>query len=983
MPQVQINSVNIVDFRFSMKLDIYNKTMLFTDLSTYTSGGNLNVLGISFQVKDASGVVYKDFDFSAPDIDPAASQTEYTFDWSAYGLPFILGNTLIITGGIKDADATITHTPAAYKTICKPNELTESGYVPGKFQLLSDCVNNVLTVKEGTVLIYNKLLPTTVTKSGNLYYPTGAGVTVAFTNTPFSNNLIVTGQSRIECTTVAIYDLGDDIYVLVTYLTKANFDINCSNFLGDISCCLSNLQQTYLQHCNDAIGENAKQQSYEVLPSLVLGMLKQISGQDASKEVAFIKKTLNCDCGVSSLVQNEMTPTNPSVTSIVLVGSCGNIIPDPAINGNTKTYTIPLKNYAIVKTNTLDLAFTLTTDTTDPCNVKYKIQFNYDVQAGYILTAIGENPALVSQLNSLITSSGEVNLSGLSADCIGIDLAVNLVLTQNVNSNTLVTTLVGAFDHSAPPNLFATNAVGIQTWLNTLSLGTFTVSYNSGVLTILSLNNNNAVVALVFTNPDTTVYFQKTNKTIVQVLQAIIDYLCALTACQVALCQALTLYYFDYAGDLTSVNFTGENSQNDYNVGLQNVINNLAARIDELTGITCAKIQAIFPDRPLSNVLRLYGSNQDGDCTAFTQEQLGLAVVQSIESYPTVKNAFCAIECGTPADCPDITDTSLAMSGTDIGFYGLTWNNAPGGVQTITLYYKLSSSPTWLVSTNALQILPNGNLVGNTPYLITGVTAGETYDVKAVNNCGGVGFSKQITTPTGTVYPGEYLVDDIIYDVCGNSPTTLYSSQPFGIGTFMFNDSALTVPTTGYNYIVDTSGQIYTIDPATGEVLSDTGNNCGFGTANKIILGNNTGSLCGGIVLTLYTSGPFAVGKVLYTDSGLTSPATGSSYAGYILNSHIYTVNSVTGQVMADSGLTCGSYSGTFRRDNSDLSVCAASTETLYSSSPFNTGVIMYTDSGLTIPATGEAFIVDEASGLIYGINAATGQVGVQTGSCL
>jgi hypothetical protein len=38
-----------------------------------------------------------------------------------------------------------------------------------------------------------------------------------------TNNLIVTGQSRIENTTVATYDLGDDIFVLVTYLTKSNF----------------------------------------------------------------------------------------------------------------------------------------------------------------------------------------------------------------------------------------------------------------------------------------------------------------------------------------------------------------------------------------------------------------------------------------------------------------------------------------------------------------------------------------------------------------------------------------------------------------------------------------------------------------------------------------------------------------------------------------------------------------------------------------
>ncbi len=992
MPQIPVDSSNIVSFGFSAAISLYEKKMLFDteQLTVYsgTSGiGRYNVLGISFQVKDQHGVIYTDFNFADPDIFPPANENSWEFDWSAFGLPFMLGNTLIITGGIKDENGTIYYTDPVYKKICKPNGLTEIGYVPGIFQIIPDCVNNVLTVKELSVLIYNKMLPSSVTKAGNLFYPTGADLTVPFTGTPFSNNTIVNGQYRIEDETVAEYDLGDDIYVLVTYVTRNQYNITCANFLGDISCCLTKNQQVATLNCGNAIGESAKQKTYEVLPAVVIGMLKQIDGQDASAEVAFIKKIMNCDCGVNSLGQNEMTPVNPAVTSIVLNGVGGTSIAAPTVDGNTKTYNILSKNYLVSKADTNDLAFTITADTSVTNQVNFKIAFNYNVQAGYILNAIAVNPTLIAQLNSFISSTGNVSLAGLNGKCI-IDLStVNLLLTQNITGATLITrvnTLTTSFN--APANLFANNPVAVAAWLNSLGIGTYTVTVNGNVLSILSLANVSSANTVEFALPDLTVPVQKTNKTLVNVLQAVIDYLCALTACNVALCQALTLYYFDYDGELTSVNFTTSQSQNDYNVGLQNVINNLAQRIDELTGITCAKIQAIFPDRPLSVIAgaaRVYGIDQDANCTAFTQKQVALSVIQAINSYPDVKELFCAIDCELPGDCPDVANISLAMSGANIGIYGLTWVNAPQGTQTVTVRYKLNSSSTWLVSTNALQILPNGNISGSTPYVISGVVAGQTYDVQIFNNCGGVGFVKQITTPTGTVYSGNFIYDTSIYDICGNEPQTLYSSAPFGIGTIMYSNIALSVPLTGYNFIAGIDGAIYTIDSYTGEVLTNTLLNCNNGVLGRFILGNDTGTICDSIgTINLYTSGAFAVGKVLYTDSGLTSPQTGYSFAVNTANNHIYSINSVTGAVISDTGLTCGTYSGDFAISDDPETICEDVTTTLYSATAFAPGVTMYTNIGLTIPVTGSDYIRNSASGEIFNLNGITGVVGVLFDNC-
>lgn len=55
----------------------------------------------------------------------------------------------------------------------------------------------------------------------------------------------------------------------------------------------------------------------------------------------------------------------------------------------------------------------------------------------------------------------------------------------------------------------------------------------------------------------------------------------------------------------------------------------------------------------------------------------------------------------------------------------------------------------------------------------------------------------------------------------------LYSSEPFGTGTQMFTDSALTTPLTGFNYIRDiNSDTIYEIDPVTGIVGVPSGASC-------------------------------------------------------------------------------------------------------------------------------------------------------------
>lgn len=909
MPEIQIGSSNIETFIFKVTFNVYQRTVTFDATPTIYSGGGIsNIQGIAFSLVDQDGVELTTIDWVVPQLPTPATNSIFTLDLTSVNFAFLFQNYKII-GGIKDQNGTEYYTEAVYKNVCQPVNFNDSGYVTGLFQVQADCSNNSITVKELTLLTYNNSKPLSVSKTGTLYYPTGTIASISFSQTPFSNNVVYTGQSRVKCETDATYDLGDGVYVSVTYLTDNAFDITCNNRMADLMCCIVNIQQTYLKNCNTSVGKHAKQQLDEISIPFLIGLTKEINGQDASSEADLIKKQLNCNCGSTSLGQNEVTPINPSVYNIVLTGVGGTTVPSGVITGSTKTFRIASNVYQVVKGDTGDLAYSITIDTSVPYTVKYKITFNYDTMAGYILTAISNNPTLLNQLNTLVNAVANVSMVGLNGRCV-IDMTqADYTLIQSVNNSTFVINIViNGTVYAAPANLFGTDFIGIANWLNSLTLGTFTVQVTSGVLLIQSLQNTNVISTMTFTTPNTTVQFQATNKTLLQVLQAIIDFCCNLTALQVALGQNLSLCTFDYSGNVVQTTYAG--NQRDFNAGVSSAICNIVARMISLTGITCAKLQAAFPDSPNSSfggAGRLYGT--DGtNCIGWSDRQIASLVIAAVNNYSDVKAAFCAIDCSVPGTCPNVVGINMSMVGSSIGIYGVTWNQAPTGSQTVTVRYRVNGTTTYTVSTNSLLILPNGNVSASPPFLIPGAVAGTTYDVFINNNCGGVGFVGQITAPTSTVYSGQFLLDNIIYNICGESPVTLYSSSPFATGVIMYSDIGLTVPVTGFTFISSISGgNIFQLNTSTGVVGTDTGSACNSGTAGSYRLGNDTSTICSSSIVTRYTSGTFSVGGTLYSDSGLTSPVIGSSFVVDVSTGIIYNLNSSTGAIGSSTGLMCSS----------------------------------------------------------------------------
>lgn len=986
MPQIAVNSSNIGTFFFTVTFDLLNRRVIFNTTGSTWGGssgsGIFNIQGCSFSLVDSEGVVLTSIDFSDPTkyIQPA-TDPEFILDLSYLNYAFLF-NTYEIQGAIKDQNGDVYYTSPVYAKVCQPIDFNESGYVPGTFQVQANCPDNVLTVKDLTVFVYNKQIPESIVTDGTLYYPTGTISSIPFTGTPFSNNVIYTGQYRINNDSTATYTIGTDIYVEVTYRTAQAFDITCANKIGDLMCCLQSLENEALKNCNNAIGKAASEKMAQITPVFMIGLAKEINGMDASEQAAIIRKTLSCNCGATSVGQNQMTPINPSVTNIVLQGVGGTSIAAPTVVGNTKTYNIQSYVYQVAKGNSGDNAFSISVDTSISNVVKYVITFNYTIQAGYILDAIAASPSLTQQLNDLITGSGNVSLTGLDGKCV-IDLssADYTASVQGLTASSTVTSVVINSTIYLAPALFVTNTVGIKNWLDSLALGTFTVLYSNGVLTVFTTGNTNTVSTITVGSPSSTVQFQSSNATLVQVLQAIIDYLCELTDLQMVLSSALAVCTLDYNNAVVTTTLPAGYSQYQFNSTIATAICNIASRISTLTSVTCARLQSIFIDNAGAAFngasARVYGLDQNGACVGYTVQQLALGIMQAANSYSDVKAAFCAINCSTPATCPDISGLNTGIVTGNIAFYGLTWASATTAMQTVTLQYKLTSSSTWITYSSSIQILPSGNINGTTPIQIIGLTPGATYNVRAVNNCGGNGATQIVTVPTSSIFTADYQLENTLYLICSASTITLYSNASFGSGVVLYTDPGLTTPITGYMFVSGTSGNIYAIDPSTGTVGADTGSSCNNGDAGTYSIANSTGSICGVATQTLYTNGAFAPGGTLYSDSALTTPVTGFDYVLNAADGFIYALNNATGVIGLSTGLSCSSVLTSVKLSNSYSDVCAQVITNVYTNGTFGSGKILYLDAGLTTPITGYAYVSNGFSAAgIYNLNTVTGLVG-------
>lgn len=131
--------------------------------------------------------------------------------------------------------------------------------------------------------------------------------------------------------------------------------------------------------------------------------------------------------------------------------------------------------------------------------------------------------------------------------------------------------------------------------------------------------------------------------------------------------------------------------------------------------------------------------------------------------------------------------------------------------------------------------------------------------------------------------------------ICSGTQTEVYSDGVAAIGSILYLDKALSVPVTGFDYILFIDNySIFNLNAGTGEIGSDTGLGC-TANGNMYRYSKVLNDIPSAAEVQLFTPGSFGKGAIMSTDFALTTPLTGYNYIA--LGGQIRTINSTTGEV--------------------------------------------------------------------------------------
>lgn len=644
---INLNTTYIKKFGFKSDFLLEEKKIRF-DITGYTefeAGGAAVSQGINFEVVDPSGVILSVIDFPSKDIDPALGQTTYEVV-----LPngFAMFGWFIIRGVIKDADGK-EYEIKVVKNICEPKGF-KNGVVKGSFDANVNCEAPKISLTETTDMSYAGLSPYRKTKEGVLYYPKGTLNDLAFTFTPFEiagSNDVYTGSYTVRNKTIAEYDLGDLVYVHVSYNTSHDFEVNCNSTLCKVLCCVQDMMKTYEDDCKSNKGKDAKAKLDKIALPLMIATLKEKCGQNAGDEIAEIEDILGCacECGNESVEPKLLIGNSNVANSVTVVGDCGTTV-TPQTVGNSVQYTVKSKNIVISKGDDGDLSFSIK-KVEDACTINYEISFDYNNLATTILNTIKNSSQLTAIFNSIFQSTGGIDLAGLDGKCV-VDLAAcDYTLVEKITGVISVLNIViGGQTFVAPSGLLLQNDVAVSDWLNSMAKGVFNVFYDTNTQSVIitSPANSNSIATILLSNGTSSFarVFSKNCKGLKQILQAVINYVCAISATQVKLGGSLVLCRFKPDGTIEQVPFNSDATLFSYLDAQRAALCDFANKINAITGIDCAKMKSLFPQttKIVGDADYLFGT-KEGECARLSYVEIAKIVLTKAFENSEIRTYIC------------------------------------------------------------------------------------------------------------------------------------------------------------------------------------------------------------------------------------------------------------------------------------------------------------------------------------------------------
>lgn len=565
MPKVSVNSSTITQFGFKITFDLVSNLLRLniTDLTLFANNGENSNQGIFFEVISPSGAYISRIDYNAIAINTSASEVEYTIplpNVDKYGFYFI-------KGVIKDVNGVATTLSVPTKELCAIGETDSEGYVVSTLGHSFNSVSNKLRFYLSTLLKYKNTDPSSKEHLYTLIYPDASSSPLdSITSIPISVPAPTTGKYVFKGKTIATY-LYDDTYVKIGYSGRHEAEVTGTNQLESLICCLKDVQDES-RDCTTAKGKEAQQKYKSVEGDVIIALIKDKSGQDVSELVSDIKKKLGCDCKCDTpTVLTPQVITNSNGMDFVFEAECDATVYQE-INGNTVTVKIGAKRTEFQMADSLEDIIYIETNNLS-CGIQYLVTLDRDKLMVYVKDQLTNDTEFAAWLKVFIKNNQpkpNVDLKCLTA-IEGKEKNYHAELCAHATSLSSLTwkrIQINNTWYAPPSSIDTSNVSGATTWLNTLNLGTFSVTANSGcncagyfssvvggyqVSVDSDANVNNVQVIEITANDDDQLYVIPVDSTIVintalsldDILQLIINWMCALCLCDMKMCQDFTI----------------------------------------------------------------------------------------------------------------------------------------------------------------------------------------------------------------------------------------------------------------------------------------------------------------------------------------------------------------------------------------------------------------------------------------------------------
>lgn len=339
-----------------------------------------------------------------------------------------------------------------------------------------------------------------------------------------------------------------------------------------------------------------------------------------------------------------------------------------------------VKNVVVRNSSPADPAFTISREE-DECNIYWTLHLNYEALATNIYNATQNNQTLLNLFNSLVVTTGiGAAIAGLNGKCV-IDLSqcdYRLDHSLFYNTGTPVSIIIDGVTYVAPNGLLFTSPAGVQAWLNGLAKGVWSVTWQAnlvppgGVFSIISNGNTHTIGTFQHggsnvPGEEDTVFvesFVGDCKTLKEILQAIIDYLCALTTLQIKTGLELTTCTINNLNQVVPTIYGPGYNLGSYLEQVGNALCTLANKVASILTLNCAQVTGVFPVSAEAILIGDYVlGTKNGSCARLTIKDLAIAIFTYAQTDVDIRTIFCGIDCGgVSPSCMLISDFDAETS---------------------------------------------------------------------------------------------------------------------------------------------------------------------------------------------------------------------------------------------------------------------------------------------------------------------------------